>query len=110
MSANKVIIYPFLKKKNGKVDVNNVNQDDVEAIVDHYLVQFIDQLKIHGFPLHGMFITDFHFAEQFMKAAVLRTVGIHHRLQDAVEEMVEENRISSLGSHPTEEELNGDDN
>jgi hypothetical protein len=95
-TTNKVLLYPYLKKTGTKVDMDDVKQEEVEAIIDHYLYQFVQQLKNHGFDLNGSFATDFHFASEFTKSAVFKTVGIHHKLQDAVDEMLEEAHFENI--------------
>jgi hypothetical protein len=64
----------------------------VERIVDHYGMQLLNKLAMHGFDVEdSKFMYDYIFAMETLRACLYRNVGISHplqRLSDASEEVV----------------------
>jgi hypothetical protein len=79
--AKNVLLYPFFAraKENGT--------DHVEQISRHYCRQMLFMLKMHGYELDATFFKDFNFVHEGLKAAIYRTMGKHHPLQDFFDDL-----------------------
>lgn len=66
----------------------------IERLTDHYGIQLINKLAMHGFDVDDdKFMYDYIFAMETLKACLLRNVGVEHPLQklsDKSEEIVAE--------------------
>lgn len=66
----------------------------VERLTDHYGIQLINKLAMHGFDVdNDKFMYDYIFTMETLKACLLRNIGIYHPLQnlsDKSEEIIAE--------------------
>jgi hypothetical protein len=96
--ANNVLQFP---KKNTKTtrpaNTNDPAEDKkrilenktifVDRLTDHYGLQLINKLAMHGFDIdNDKFMNDYIFTMETLRACLLRNVGVHHPLQKLSEQ------------------------
>ena len=82
---------------NSAEDIRRVRENKtlfVDRLTDHYGIQLINKLAMHGFDVDGdKFMYDYIFTMETLRSCLLRNVGIDHPLQtlsDKNEELIAE--------------------
>jgi len=71
---------------NTAVDAERVKENKtlfVDRLTDHYGLQLINKLAMHGFDVdNDKFMYDYIFTMETLRACLLRNIGVYHPLQD----------------------------
>ena len=107
--ANNILQFPKTNNKTTQPANTNDPEEDkkrikanktvfVDRLTDHYGVQLINKLAMHGFDVdNDKFMYDYIFTMETLRACLLRNIGVFHPLQklsDKNEDMIGSSDIS----------------
>lgn len=85
-----VILYPLLKKKDIKVeDIENISEDQIDVLSDHFTKQLVHQFRNIGIPESQTYYNDINFLSEILKAVMYRPFHKYHFFQDVIDEVNE---------------------
>jgi hypothetical protein len=89
-------IFPFLSRHplpKKQTDDNEKLRTALEHYVQFYAAQMISLLESNGFNMNKKFLQDFDLTFEAFKSSLFRSYGLHHDLQDYVDEMYDEKEV-----------------
>lgn len=86
MKEDNVRVLPKFKKFNaGEV----MDKQEITNMAGHYSTQIIHNLRNHGIEPDKKFFLDMNTVNEFLIASIMRRCGMHHPLQDFIDEVLE---------------------
>ena len=83
---NRIIRTQPANTNNSAEDARRVKENKtlfVDRLTDHYGIQLINKLAMHGFDIdNDKFMYDYIFTMETLRACLLRNVGVSHPLQN----------------------------
>lgn len=90
MDNNKVILYPLLSKgKVSKLDVENITEEKIDEVADHFTKQLVHQFHNLGLPESTNYYNDLNFLNEIVKAVMYRSMNKYHYFQDIIDDIHE---------------------